>query len=206
MTADTISPESLNTEYLRPAECVFYKSDAGFIGAKIKDKKYDRVLLKRALPFGAPEDYICVSDIERNELGILEHVSEFDADQQALIHKELSLRYFTPVISDIISIKEKMGHFYFDVKIGSVKKSFTVKDLSKNVRTHDENIDIIDIDGNRYRIEEFKRRSKDEKFSRLTMLALAEQCGFKKTTFFAAFKKFEGCTPGEWAAKAVEPK
>ena len=59
---------------------------------------------------------------------------------------------------------------------------------------------------NRYRIEEFKRRSKDEKFSRLTMLALAEQCGFKKTTFFAAFKKFEGCTPGEWAAKAVEPK
>ncbi len=47
-----------------------------------------------------------------------------------------------------------MGHFYFDVKIGAVQKSFTVKDLSKNVRTHGENIDIIDIDGNRYRIED----------------------------------------------------
>ena len=59
---------------------------------------------------------------------------------------------------------------------------------------------------NRYRLEEFKRRSKDERFNHLTMQALAEQCGFKKTTFFAAFKKFEGCTPGEWATKTIEPK
>ena len=157
MTANTISPESLNTEYLHPEECVFYESDAGFIGAEIKGKKYDRVLLKRALPFAAPEDYICVSDIVQNELGIIEHVAAFDEAQQALIRKELSLRYFTPVISDILSIKEKMGHFYFDVKIGSVPKTFTVKDLSKNVRTHDENIDIIDIDGNRYRIVDFSK-------------------------------------------------
>lgn len=154
MATDTISPESLKTEYLLPDECVFYVSDAGFIGAEIKGKRYDRVLLKRALPFGAPEDYICVSDIERNEIGILEHVSAFSQEQQTLIHKELTLRYFTPVISDILSIKEKMGHFYFDVKIGAVQKSFTVKDLSKNVRSHGENIDIIDIDGNRYRIED----------------------------------------------------
>ena len=154
MTADTISPESLNTEYLHPGECVFYESDAGFIGAEIKGKKYDRILLKRALPFAAPDDYICVSDIERNELGIIEHASAFSEAQRSLINRELSLRYFTPVISDITSIKEKMGHFYFDVKIGTVPKSFTVKDLSKNVRMHDNNIDITDIDGNRYRIED----------------------------------------------------
>ena len=160
MNADTISPESLKTEYLHPQECVFYESDAGFLGAEIKGTKYDRVLLKRALPFGAPEDYVCVSDIERNELGILEHVSEFDETQRELIHKELSLRYFTPVINDILSIKEKMGHFYFEVKIGEIKKSFTVKDLSKNVRTHNQNIDIIDIDGNRYRIEDLSAIAK----------------------------------------------
>ena len=160
MTADTISPESLNTEYLHPEECIFYESDAGFIGAEIKDTKYDRILLKRALPFAAPDDYICVSDIERNELGIIEHASDFSEAQQALIGKELSLRYFTPVSSDITSIKEKMGHFYFDVKIGSVPKTFTVKDLSKNVRMHDNNIDITDIDGNRYRIVDFSKIAK----------------------------------------------
>ena len=53
-----------------------------------------------------------------------------------------------------------MGHFYFEVKIGEIKKSFTVKDLSKNVRTHNQNIDIIDIDGNRYRTEDLSAIAK----------------------------------------------
>lgn len=52
---------------------------------------------------------------------------------------------------------------------------------------------------NRYRLEEFKRRSREDRYADLPAITLAEQCGFKKTTFFAAFKKFEGCTPGEWA-------
>ena len=160
MNADTISPETLKTEYLSPADCVFFESDAGFTGADIKGQKYNRVILKRALPFVSPDDYICVSDVEQKELGILEHLSDFEESQQVLIRKELSLRYFIPVIMDILSIKEKMGHFYFDVKIGEITKSFTVKDLSKNVRTHGDNIDIIDIDGNRYRIEDINKISK----------------------------------------------
>jgi AraC-like DNA-binding protein len=52
---------------------------------------------------------------------------------------------------------------------------------------------------NRYRLEEFKRRSREDRYADLPAITLAEQCGFKKTTFFAAFRKFEGCTPGEWA-------
>ncbi len=95
-------------------------------------------------------------DVENNELGILENIGAFSEEQQAVIHKELALRYFTPVIQDILAIKEKMGHFYFDVTVDGKKKSFTVKDLSKNVRMHDNNIDITDIDGNRYRITDIK--------------------------------------------------
>ena len=30
---------------------------------------------------------------------------------------------------------------------------------------------------------------------------LAEKCGFKKTTFYSAFAKKEGCTPAEWLAR-----
>lgn len=156
MITQAITPDTLKTEYLSPESCVFYVTDGGFTGAEINGKVYKRVILKRALPFGAPEDYICITDAEKNELGIIEHVSAFTEAQQELIHKELSLRYFIPVISDISSIKEKMGHFYFDAKVNGVKKSFTVKDLSKNVRMHGSNIDITDIDGNRYRIADLK--------------------------------------------------
>ena len=51
---------------------------------------------------------------------------------------------------------------------------------------------------NDYRIEEFKRRALDGKFAHLSTLAIAEKCGFKKTSFYTAFAKKEGCSPAEW--------
>ena len=54
---------------------------------------------------------------------------------------------------------------------------------------------------NDYRIEEFKRRALDDKYAHLSTLAIAEKCGFKKTTFYAAFARKEGCTPAEWLAR-----
>ncbi|MBQ7637530.1 MAG: DUF1854 domain-containing protein [Clostridia bacterium] len=149
---DTISPETLKTEYLSPENCEFYVSENGFTGMRINGEGHDRVILKRAMPYAFPDDYVCVTDEEKNELGIIEHVSSFSEGQREIINAELGLRYFCPVITDILSIKEKMGHFYFDVKIRGRKKSFTVKDISKNIRKHGENIDITDVDGNRYRI------------------------------------------------------
>ena len=47
-------------------------------------------------------------------------------------------------------------------------------------------------------LEDFKRKYKLPTYQNLSTSALYEICGFKKTTFFAAFKKFEGCTPLEW--------
>lgn len=54
---------------------------------------------------------------------------------------------------------------------------------------------------NRYRLEDFKRKYKSSSYQNLSTSALYEKCGFKKTTFFNAFKKFEGCTPLEWMKK-----
>ena len=102
-----------------------------------------------------PNEYICISDIEKNEVGIIEKIADFSPEQQKLINSELSQRYYCPVIDKIESIKEKMGNFYFDVVIGGVKKSFAVKDITKSIRQHGDAIDVTDIDGNRYRITDF---------------------------------------------------
>lgn len=53
-----------------------------------------------------------------------------------------------------------------------------------------------------YRVEEFKRMATSEKFAHLTVTAISERCGFKKSTFFATFKRIEHCTPAEWLANA----
>lgn len=59
---------------------------------------------------------------------------------------------------------------------------------------------------NDYRLEAFKRRARDKRFANLTFVALAEQCGFKRSSFFAVFKKREGCTPTEWLEKIERDK
>lgn len=51
---------------------------------------------------------------------------------------------------------------------------------------------------NAYRIEEFKRCIKDPAYNQYTITAISEQCGFKRSTFFSVFKKYEGCTPSEY--------
>ena len=150
-----ISPETLRTEYVTPENCRFSRSENGFLSAVVKGTEHKRVTLTRALPLSMPDCYISISDVEKKEIGIIEKVSEFSEEQQALISEELERNYYCPVVTEVKSIKEKFGNFYFDVLIGEYKKSFTVKDLTKNVRYHGKGFDIIDVDGNRYCIEDF---------------------------------------------------
>ncbi|MBR5772120.1 MAG: DUF1854 domain-containing protein, partial [Clostridia bacterium] len=141
----TISPETLQTEYVSPAHCIFSLTEYGFLSAEINGEKFGRVILTEAMPLTMPDKYICISDIEKKEIGIIEDISGFGEDQQKLIMSELSQRYYSPVITEILAIKEKFGNFYFDVMIGDYKKNFTVKNLTKNVRYHGDGFDIIDV-------------------------------------------------------------
>ena len=60
---------------------------------------------------------------------------------------------------------------------------------------------------NQLRINEFKSRAADPQYAPYSTVALAEMCGLKKSAFFAAFKKYEGCTPNEWMEReGVERK
>lgn len=63
-----------------------------------------------------------------------------------------------------------------------------------NLHLHQSFADYI----NRLRVDEFKRRAADAQYNPYSTVALAEMCGLKKSAFFAAFKKYEGCTPNEW--------
>lgn len=51
---------------------------------------------------------------------------------------------------------------------------------------------------NHYRLEEFKRLVDAGEHKKVTITALSEQCGFKKSSFFSTFRKVEGMTPAEY--------
>lgn len=141
---------------LKPSDCIFEKNENGFLTATIGGENVGRVKIVCTQPLTKPYEYICVLSMEDTEHGIIESVDDFEGAQKELICEDIERRYFCPVISEILSIKDKMGNFYFDVVIHGKKKNFLVRDLTKNIRQYGQSITIIDTDGNRYRMEDLE--------------------------------------------------
>ena len=145
--------QGLMTDFTPAADCRFYRNANGFLGLELGGEDYRRVQLSRALPFSAPEEYICVADMEGKEVAVLERLDEFEVGARELLEAELGIRYFYPVITQVKSIKEKMGSYYLDLAIGEHKKTIAVKDISKNLKQLGSGkIVLTDVDGNRFLI------------------------------------------------------
>ncbi|MBQ5882904.1 MAG: DUF1854 domain-containing protein, partial [Clostridia bacterium] len=156
----------LSLEFLKPEECRFFENDNGFLVLELNNENKGRVKLSRSYPFSKPTEYISVSDIDDKEIGILRDINDLDASSKELAINELNTRYFCPTITEIKSIKEKMGHFYFETKIGVKDKNFTVKNITRNIRfAGEDTLLIFDMDGNRYIMPEFSKT--DTKSQRL---------------------------------------
>ncbi len=143
--------EVLAISFLSPDTCTFYINKNGFIALKTADKDYKRVRLVRTLPLRKPFEYISVTDMDKKEIGIIRDIRDFPDDEKEMMEKDLDDRYYCPEITEILSIKEKMGFFYFDVSIKGYKKTFAVKDISRNIKRLDSNaVMFTDADGNRF--------------------------------------------------------
>ncbi len=156
----------LSLEFLNSQKCRFSKNENGFLVLELNNEEKGRVKLSRSYPFSKPTEYICISDLEDKEIGILRNIEELDIESQKLAKEELETRYFCPTITEIKSIKEKMGHFYFETKIGVNDRNFTVKNITRNIRfAGEDTLLIFDMDGNRYIMPEFSKT--DAKSQRL---------------------------------------
>lgn len=51
------------------------------------------------------------------------------------------------------------------------------------------------------RLNEFKQRIALPQYKHFTLMALAEECGFRRSSFFSTFKKIDGITPMEYSKK-----
>lgn len=158
--------DKLTIEFLDPEKCSFSFNDNGFLIFSLSDKNMGRVKLIRTYPYTLTDEYICVHDLDDNELGIIRDLAALESASAENARKELNNRYYCPTISAIKSVKERMGNFYFETVIDNKPKSFTVRDITKNMRfAGDNTLLIFDMDGNRYVIPEFEKT--EEKSKRL---------------------------------------
>lgn len=118
-------------------------------------KTYGRIFLHRAFPFEFSLEFISVLDDEKNEIGIIYHVSDLDEASIKLVNEEMGRRYYSPTIKEIKSLKERYGFSYWKVTLDDGREqSFTMQDTYKNIlHTSDDSIILVDVDSNRYTIE-----------------------------------------------------
>jgi len=138
------------------SQAEFYVADGGFAGLKYKNEDYKHVVLRRIMPIDQPLNYISIADHDNKEIGILKSVADLSPSQREIVEKELDNRYYSPQVLDIMSVRDKLGYVYMEMKLRNKQgkeynKSCAVKDVSRNIRMlSSDSVIIFDVDGNRY--------------------------------------------------------
>lgn len=146
---------------LDPASLRFSWSEGGFLSlvlnpGEAEEKSYGRVHLHRCYPFTEPSRYISVRDKDNKEIGMILDLGRFPAPVRALLDRELERRYFLPRIVRIDAVREEFGYSYWQVLTSAGPRSFAVRSGQGNVYGLSEaQVMVVDVDGNRYRIEDY---------------------------------------------------
>lgn len=139
------------TNWLTPENASFYMKN-GFLYVK-QGEKEERAFLYRQFPFEVQWEFISVMNSDKQEIGILRELEQFDGEAKALLIKELTRRYYTPVIKRILSMKERYGFSYWKVTTTDGDISFTLQDTFRSIIRMGENrLLLLDVNGNRFEI------------------------------------------------------
>ncbi len=160
---EQLADESLQTRLLTPEQGVFCQIEGGFLSLQTPEKTYDRVHIYRTFPFTHPNQYLSVREWENDnrEIGLIEDLSQWDEPTVKAITAQLELRYFTPKIFKIHSIKEEHGFSYWLAETDKGSCRFTC-DQNGVTKLGPTRLLITDIDGNRFELPDVTRLSAKE--------------------------------------------
>ena len=148
--------EQITDSFLIDGEnTTFFSSPTGLLMVKIPAKEYEgRAFLALAFPFETEEEYICVQNEDKEELGMIRSLSLLDQEAAELCRAELKKKYFAPKILKIVKLTERFGASYWDCETNYGLKKFTVKDPHRSIlRLGEDRAFVVDVDGCRYEIE-----------------------------------------------------
>ena len=156
------SEELLEMHLLTSENATFSRTEGGFVSLKTGDKEYDRVGIYLTFPLTNPKEFISIreADEKAKEIGMIEKLSLLKPDQQEMIREQIKLRYFIPVITKVLDVKDEYGYAYWHAQTNFGVCRFTTR-MSGNavVSLSESRLIVTDIDGNRYEIPDFYQLS-----------------------------------------------
>ncbi len=152
------SEELAQMHFLTKENAIFARTEGGFLSLKTEEKEYSRVGVYLTFPLTMPEEFISIREVDgkAKEIGLIEKLSTLSKEQQEMIREQIRLRYFMPVITKVLDIKDEYGFAYWHVMTTYGVCRFTTHMSGEAVVTLGESrLLVTDIDGNRYEIPDF---------------------------------------------------
>ena len=139
------------TVWLTPDNAAFFLKN-GFLYVRHGEREM-RAFLCREFPFEMLWEFISVLDEDQGEIGIIRRIDAFEGDARDLLINELNRRYYSPVIEEILQVKERYGFSYWKVRTPEGVVNFTLHDTFRSIVRADNNrLILLDVDGNRFQI------------------------------------------------------
>jgi len=125
---------------------------------------------------------------------------QVDERQSAVLHTESTITHDSEIYSKLcqyIREEELFANPKLNLRILSQSFKVNEKEVSRLINQHSQGNFYQFI--NQFRVEAFKTLLHSDKARQLSLLGLAEEAGFNsKSTFYTAFKTFEGMTPKQY--------
>lgn len=156
--------EAAKLVYLNKENTVFTKTKGNMLSATVNGEEHPVVYLHCSFPHTNKRIFVSVREKENKEIGIIKSLDDdFPKDVVSLLEEQMHIRYFAPIISKVIMIKEEFGYSYWDAETSAGLCRFTVRSGGSNVKlVTDRRLLISDVDGNRFIIEDLDRLSEKE--------------------------------------------
>lgn len=134
----------------------FKPTEGGFVSLRMGEEFYPRVQVFYAFPLTHNTSYVSIRepDEKAKEIGVIKDLDrDVTPETRALLEEQLRLRYFTPLIERINSIRDEYGFAYFDVVTNHGQCRFTIHMGGGSVvNLSDTRLMITDLDGNRFEV------------------------------------------------------
>ncbi len=147
----------VDTTVLTPENATFFSSESGLLMGRFPEFE-GRVFLALAFPFETQEEYVCVQNEEKEEIGMILSLAVFGEEERSLLRDELERKYFAPKILSITKFREDGSNSFWDCITDKGPVQFTLRDTHRSlIRVGEDRVIAVDNDGCRYEIESLKR-------------------------------------------------
>jgi hypothetical protein len=151
----TVAPNAPVTttelRFLDPTRLEFFRDGAALRVTLTDEFSVLDARVVRVFPLSDPDRHLSLRDAKGNEIGVLCDPSRLPAATRRLVEEALARRYFLPVITRIVSARDRHGTTRWKVETDHGPMSFLTRNLREEVIAPALGRYLLkDLDGNRY--------------------------------------------------------